>query len=70
MPLLLKFLMLGCFQPHRYSYGESRISYPFQNSADLTGFRISGLFSLDSIMYEGMELVVNQEHQTLYVPRC
>jgi hypothetical protein len=28
------------------------------------------MFPLDSIMYEGMELTFNQEHQALYVPPC
>jgi hypothetical protein len=60
------------FQPHWTSYGENKILDPIQNSADLTVYRIGRIatFPLDSIMYAGMELAFNQEHQTLYVPRC
>jgi hypothetical protein len=38
--------MFEWFQPHQISYEESRISYPIQNSANLTVFRISGLAGL------------------------
>jgi hypothetical protein len=35
-------------------------------------FRIRRIakFSLDSIVYKGMGLAFNQEHQALYVPQC
>ena len=59
------------FRPHWISYGESRILDLTQNPADLSvfqDFRIGGIamFPLDFIMYQGMELVFNQENQALY----
>ena len=63
--------MFEWFQPHQTLYGESRISYPIQNLANLTIFRIDGIasFSLDSITYEGMGLAFNKEHQAPSVPQ-
>ena len=65
--------MFEWFQPHWISYGESRILDLIQNPADLSvfqDFKIGGItmFPLDFIMYGGIELAFNQEHQSLYVP--
>lgn len=53
------------------SNGESKILGSTQNPTDLTVYMILGLrgiatFTLDFVMYEGMELVINQENQALY----
>jgi len=59
------------FQPHWISYGESRILDLTQNPADLVfqEFKIRwiAMFPLHFVMYKGMELVFNQEHQALFV---
>jgi hypothetical protein len=51
---------------------EFHIPFKIQQTYSFQDFRIGRIatFSLDSITYEGMGLVFNQEHQALYVPRC
>ena len=46
---------------------EFRSYSKFNKLNSFQDFRIA-MFPLDSIMYEGMGLAFNQEHQPLYVP--
>jgi hypothetical protein len=51
---------------------SNRFHSKFRRLNDFQDFKIGKIttFSLDSIMYEGMELAFNQEYQALYVPQC
>jgi hypothetical protein len=76
--LTLPLIVSGCLRVVTTSLDFIWRKYNFRSHSKLSrlnGFRDFKIgriatFPLDSIMYEGMELAFNQDHQALYVPRC